>query len=127
VLFLTLLWHWLRGCLLVIDVTGQSMEPALKDGDRLLCARGAALARGAIVAWSCPGARSDAEYLIKRVVALPGEVHGTGVIAAGAVWLEGDAGGRSFDSRLVGSIPLARVRAVALARLSDGRLTDLRK
>lgn len=40
---------WLRGQLLVVEVEGMSMAPALLPGDRLLCARRAPITRGAIV------------------------------------------------------------------------------
>ncbi|PXX71663.1 signal peptidase I [Nocardia tenerifensis] len=69
-----------RRKLVLVNVTGASMEPTLRDGDRILVRRRgpAALRRGQIVVlmapeaaqgpqWQCPG------WHVKRVVALAGD------------------------------------------------------
>lgn len=69
-----------RRILVLVNVTGASMEPTLCDGDRILVRRQGAggLRRGRIVVlmapeaaqgreWQCPG------WHVKRVVALPGD------------------------------------------------------
>lgn len=122
----TLLTHWFRRRLLVIEVSGRSMEPTLRRGDLLLCVRGATPTRRAIVVWWHPDGSAGAHYLVKRAVGLAGDRRGGADIPEGYLWLEGDARGESFDSRRVGPISLTRVHAVAIARLADGRLTDLR-
>jgi len=53
-----------------ILVSGTSMEPLLDPGDRLLVSRFVTLARGDIVVLDVPHISG---YLVKRIVALPGE------------------------------------------------------
>ncbi|RDI69253.1 S26 family signal peptidase [Nocardia pseudobrasiliensis] len=69
-----------RRILVLVNVTGVSMEPTLRDGDRILVRRHGptGLRRGRVVVlpapeaargplWQCPG------WHVKRVVALPGD------------------------------------------------------
>lgn len=73
-----------RRWLVVVQVTGPSMEPAYRSGDRALVPRVAGTKLGrdqAVVFEAAPGGRwrtgplsapKDAKWLIKRVTALPG-------------------------------------------------------
>ncbi len=74
-------------------VRGDSMHPALRDGDlihvRRVSSRGTSFARGSIVVAGMPSLSGDNSLLInvKRVVGLPGEL--VRVDGAGAVSIEG--------------------------------------
>lgn len=116
-------------------VRGASMLPALHDGDRIVVERFTplfgALSRGDIVVLHPPS--NDDERYVKRIAALPGDVvrmekgelwigrdrvlvceadrnltH-TWVIPEGHCFVLGDNTERSFDSRLFGPVPMARV------------------
>ena len=90
------------------------MAPALAPGDRLLVlplprsaprAVRATLREGAVVVVAAPS--GSHEHLdVKRVRR----------IGPDGVWVEGDHPTRSTDSRSYGTLPLDRVRAVAVAR-----------
>ncbi|MFC9440467.1 S26 family signal peptidase [Nocardia sp. NPDC057030] len=94
-----------RRMLVLVNVTGASMEPTLRDGDRILVRRRGpgGLRRGRIVVlmapaaaqgpdWQCPG------WHVKRVVALPGDPlpadvpapDGTGLVPRDSVVVFGD-------------------------------------
>jgi signal peptidase I len=129
----------------IIRVQGDSMVPALHDGDRLLAVRPGPwrpLRRGVIVVGRVPAvAGGDGSALfIKRVLALPGETarvpldrlsSGTGVdrfgatidgadatwpVPAGHVFVKGDAYS-SADSASWGTIPRGELVGVVVARL----------
>ena len=133
--------HFLR----IIRVQGDSMVPALHDGDRLLAVRPGPwrpLRRGVIVVGRVPAvAGGDGSALfIKRVLALPGETarvpldrlsSGIGVerfgatidgtnatwpVPAGHVFVKGDAAS-SADSASWGAIPRGELVGVVVARL----------
>jgi signal peptidase I len=110
---------WARRRLVLVTVYGESMEPTLRDGDRVLVRRRrpADLSRGDIAVlaapdgarapeWRCPG------WHVKRVVALPGDpmpdgvasVDDIGRVSEGTVVVFGDnpTGG---DSRHWGPYP----------------------
>jgi signal peptidase I len=117
----TLRWRYA-----VVTVHGQSMEPELADGDRLLTRRCGLrrLRPGQLVIFrepGLPGRRRPAwltgagrdRWVVKRVAAVPGDpvppavrpaVAGTGVVPARMVVVLGDAA-RSQDSRQWGFIP----------------------
>jgi signal peptidase I len=137
---------FLRFCLLVVTVTGQSMAPVLQEGDRLLVwqrwpARW--FRRGQIVVFHQGElVQSERETLhIKRLVALPGEaftarpptirsalddqlieevdqVEQTWQIPPGYVFVCGDHREQSVDSRIWGPLPQHQVRGVVLMKLA---------
>jgi nickel-type superoxide dismutase maturation protease len=79
-------------------VTGDSMAPALRDGDWVLARVAGAAAVGQVVVARRPG---DPMLLVKRVVE----------VTPGGYWLVGDNPAASTDSRHFGPVPqvLARV------------------
>ena len=136
-----MLGHLLR----IIRVEGDSMVPALHDGDRLLAVRPGPwrpLRRGRIVVGRVPAmAGGDGSALfIKRVLALPGEtarvpldrlsagtgverfgatIHGTDAtwpVPAGHVFVKGDALD-SADSVSWGPVPRGELVGVVVAQL----------
>ncbi|MFC4020190.1 S26 family signal peptidase [Micromonospora sp. GCM10011542] len=124
---------------LAVTVEGPSMSPTLLPGDRVLVRRPApaVAAVGTVVLVRRPGPcfhdaagvpeRPDA-YLVKRVVAGPGDVTpdlgadsvlvaGT-IVPAGALVLVGDNRQDSLDSRMWGYLPADRVIGVVSRRVS---------
>jgi signal peptidase I len=108
-----------RRWLIVVDVHGASMEPTYAAGSHLLAVRSAAAARGQVVVLrhrrpaAPPGASA---YLIKRLVALPGDpvpasvraTVGVAVVPAGHCVVLGD-NTDSADSRSWGFVPLSDI------------------
>ena len=93
--------------LLRVAVAGDSMRPALSDGDWLLCRRvgaGARVREGDVVVLERPD--RPGFLLVKRAVRR--EPHGW--------WVEGDNGARSDDSRVFGPVPDDLVLARVVAR-----------
>ncbi|MEV0386260.1 S26 family signal peptidase [Nonomuraea sp. NPDC050643] len=118
-----------RAALVVVTVRGGSMEPALRDGDRVIVARWARrrVRREAVVVCRAPdglvlpGRRptvaADGVLLVKRVAALAGDPQpGGGVVPAGHIYVLGDAG-PGLDSGEFGPIPVAAVVGPVIARL----------
>lgn len=127
-----------------VTVRGTSMEPTYRHGDRVLVRRGAALARGQVTVaelppscgrWQTPPlpltagavAVSGRQWLIKRVVAVPGDPVPRDRAAAlvdvpeervppGKVVLLGDNPDVSHDSRQIGYFPAERVLGAVLGR-----------
>ncbi|MFE7120298.1 S26 family signal peptidase [Streptomyces sp. NPDC057654] len=123
--------------LVSVDVSGDSMEPAFHEGDRVLAHRRTVPTRGAVVVVERPPYRApwpDApvartapahvicarHWFIKRVAAVPGDpVPRTEVpalagapeatVPEGMLVLLGDNRDRSYDSRSVGYFPASRV------------------
>jgi len=133
----------LLGRIVIVTVRGISMEPTFCDGDRILVHRGRKLAVGTVVVVECPKRRSGSsglwkyipsgattlrgrEWMIKRVVATPGDpvpheqVPALAEVAdrcvpPGKLVLLGDNRKASFDSRQLGYIPIERVLGVVLS------------
>ncbi|MFI6600568.1 signal peptidase I [Nonomuraea sp. NPDC050536] len=121
----------LRRQVVVVSVSGASMIPALRHGDRLLVRRvaGETLRRGDVVVLTepvpCrPGAAHRPRWMVKRVVAVPGDAQPSflpawvrrseGVVAPGNLVVLGDNPEFSRDSRHFGAIPADRVVGVVL-------------
>lgn len=126
----------------VVQVSGMSMWPTYRPGDRVLVRRAAGreVGRGAVVVFEPAGrsgwgtgplpAPQGAAWVIKRVTALAGDPVPAEVAAAaraepgaavpeGSLVVVGD-GTSSADSRMWGYLPADRVLGVAVRRLSSG-------
>ncbi|GAA3681892.1 hypothetical protein GCM10022224_052740 [Nonomuraea antimicrobica] len=131
-----------RRTLVVVRVSGVSMWPTYRPGDRVLVRRAAAgrVRRGEVVVFESAGpsgwgtgplpAPQAAAWTIKRVAALAGDPVPDDVAAAvaaepgapvpeGALVVLGD-GESSADSRMWGYLPADRVLGVAVRRMSSG-------
>lgn len=122
-LVLRLIGMFVRRDLLVVEVHGTSMSPALTPGDRLFCSRRSPISVGAIVIRAAGGETPG--YHIKRLAALPGSYVNGRLIPAGYCWIEGDNKATSADSRQLGPIPVAELVAVAVGRLCREGLVDV--
>lgn len=124
---------WARRRLVLVSVTGASMEPTLIDGDRILVRRRGVgeLVRGDIAVLAAPAAaQSDPVSLIcpgwhlKRVAALPGDPmptgvpgsDGTGLVPLGGVVAFGD-NLKGSDSRHWGPYPAEGVLGTFVCRV----------
>ncbi|MGI5176273.1 S26 family signal peptidase [Dactylosporangium sp. CA-152071] len=139
-----LLRLFLRPWWLVVRVHGDSMEPALHDGDLVLARRraGRTPRRGDIVVLRRPAAAAPppgaevvhggptpatpSPWLVKRVAAVPGDplppdvpAAAPGPVPAGMVVVLGDRPG--LDSRLFGPAPLATVHATVVRTIASAR------
>jgi len=97
-----------------IAVDGQSMAPALHQGDYLVATARGRPRSGAIVVVERPD-RPGLE-IVKRVRAVPGEIAGGRLVEAGELWLTGDDPARSTDSRTFGVVARSAVRGVVRFR-----------
>jgi Peptidase S24-like len=86
-----------------VVVRGRSMEPTLRDGDRLLVVPGGRPRAGRVAVVHLPGGRP---LSVKRL-AFPAE---------GGWWVERDNPAEGVDSWQVGAIPAADVVAIAWLR-----------
>jgi signal peptidase I len=128
---------WLRSSLVAVRVVGISMQPTLLEGERVLVRRTttAAVRRGQLVVFAqpqlYPGRPSPDHppWLIKRVVALPGDpaprdfLPGSGisaesVVPPGKLVVLGDNRDHSFDSRRIGYIDGDTMLGVVLRRMT---------
>jgi signal peptidase I len=133
-----------RRRLVVVEVTGPSMEPALSSGDRVLVrrARLSELRPGLVVVVEMPRPNTGGpglppgwppghrEWLIKRVAALPGDrlpagvpspgpdPGHRGVVPPGMFVLLGDNAMWSHDSRVIGCVPAERLLGVMIRPLN---------
>ena len=131
--------------MLLVTVRGESMAPALHEGDRVLVVRRWPLRRGAIVAVRVAPAPDEPPWLwVKRAIALEGQqarvprahlhpdaapersggrADGDDVVwdvPAGHVFVRGDAAS-SADSATWGPIPRSAVAGVMVRRLGSRR------
>ncbi|MFI6710684.1 S26 family signal peptidase [Nonomuraea sp. NPDC050478] len=129
-----------RRRLVIVQVTGPSMLPVYRSGDRVLIRRvaGSRLRRGQVVVFESAlegrwrtgplSAPKDSKWLIKRVAALPGDpvppkvTHAVNapegaLVPEGRLVVIGD-GLASADSRNWGYLPADRVLGVVVRRLS---------
>jgi hypothetical protein len=88
----------------VAVVRGRSMEPTLRDGDRLLVRWGRRGRPGQVIVVRLPG---DRPISVKRLVHEDGE----------GAWVERDNPREGVDSWLVGALPPAGVLGVVRCRL----------
>jgi signal peptidase I len=117
---------WLRHRLLVVTVTGTSMQPAFQPGDRVLVRRAAGRVRvGAVLIFAEPPPGPAESWVVKRVAAVAGDavpagvrpaVDGAATVPPGMLVMLGD-GTRSRDSRQWGFVPASQVLGVAVRRL----------
>jgi signal peptidase I len=136
---------YLRRRFAIVTVTGQSMLPALRDGDRILVRR-VGLERiraGDVVVvekpddgdtgWRQPPAVRVAghEWLIKRAAAVPDDplpeifltcwpARPDDLVPAGKLLVLGDNSAGSYDSRAIGYIPGERLLGVLSRRMTGG-------
>ena len=98
------------------EIAEDSMEPTLSDGDWVIgLKRPRGIRRGDVIVLEHP--RREGFDLVKRVAAAPrGRIHGR-TMSSDEVWVESDNPVEgSVDSRILGPIPLNRVRARVLVR-----------
>lgn len=117
---------WLRTRALVVRVTGQSMLPALDDGQKLLARRTSRVpATGTVVVVRPFG---GSLLVVKRVAATAGEVvplevaERAGVLPGdvvppGSLVVLGDNAAASVDSRTWGLLPASSVVAVVVRKM----------
>ncbi len=128
----------------LVTVVGESMRPTFAAGDRVLVrrARIGQLSRGQVVVveepdrngtWAAPpphGRAGRHRWMIKRVVALPGDAPPDAWLPAaagppgphvpdGKFVLLGDNPARSYDSRQLGYFPGDRLLGVVLRRVGQ--------
>jgi len=113
----------------VVTVCGDSMAPALRDGDRLLVRRTRRRGprRGEIAVFAQPLGRTvdGLEWLVKRITAVPGDptpaevlpVVGTALVPAGHLVVRGD-NPHSQDSRHFGWVRFDTLLGVVVRPLT---------
>ncbi|MFD9739624.1 S26 family signal peptidase [Umezawaea sp. NPDC059074] len=118
--------RWVRTRLLVVHVTGPSMAPTFRDGQRVLARRtSGAPANGAVVVAS---PFPDSRLVVKRVAAVAGDVVPAEVVRAagcpvgslvprGSLVLLGDNPRESIDSRVWGFVPVSSVLATVVRKM----------
>lgn len=110
----------------VINVTGRSMLPTYRPGDRVLvrCRPGRTPARGSVVVFRAPP-DLDVPWYVKRVAAVPGDpvpaemraAVPDDVVRSGCVLVLGDHP-HSVDSRLIGYVRCGSVLGTVIRRMA---------
>lgn len=99
----------------LVTVSGSSMEPAYRSGDRVWVKRVPAgavrLGQVVVVRLDVPEGWALEPWSIKRVTA----------IGDGGLWVVGDRPDESYDSRHCGPVPGDRLLGVVVRRASDHR------
>ncbi|WP_219602212.1 S26 family signal peptidase [Nonomuraea indica] len=124
---------WLRRRYVLVSVSGASMEPAYRSGDRVWVRRTTAdgVRAGQVVVVRLPhpetGEAGPARpWSIKRVAAAPGEPvpeHGVpgwepgARVPPGCLVVHGDNAGDSYDSRHCGHVPGDRLLGLVVRRV----------
>jgi signal peptidase I len=106
---------WLRP--FRVEVAGTSMEPALGEGDWLVATRAGRINRGSVVVLRHPDGSLD---LVKRVVAVPGDVIESGPLGPDEYLVIGDNLARSTDGRSFGTVGRDAIEGVVRLRYRPG-------
>jgi inner membrane protease subunit 1 len=93
-----------------VEIEGPSMAPTLLPGDWVIVVTPPSYRRGDVVVVEHPG--RPAYEMVKRLVALPGDVVGERTLGPDEYWIEGD-GPASTDSRHFGPVTRGALRARA--------------
>lgn len=140
VLLAILVW-WARRRLVLVTIDGLSMEPTLRNGDRVLVYRPRRvtprrhqvivlepLPNTAIAKGQGAALHSEHRFVAKRVAAISGDLwpalqfdNGHSRVPQGTVVVLGDNRDSSFDSRHYGVVPVGRVLGVVTFRLRGTR------
>jgi signal peptidase I len=128
----------LRSRFVVVRVTGVSMEPVLREGQRVLVRRVGVgvVQRGDIVVFALASVRmkqpGDPPWMVKRAVAISGDpipyesISSSSIaerthVPAGQIVVRGDNPIRSFDSRQAGFIDGSALLGVVVRELRSER------
>ncbi|MEU4832731.1 S26 family signal peptidase [Streptosporangium sp. NPDC023615] len=128
---------WLRRGLLIAEVSGASMLPSYRSGDRLLAVRrrpGGPLRAGQVILMRHPGPTVKNRWLVKRVAAVAGEpvpsdfksdaiskeqtILPGDTVPEGHALILGDNQAHSMDSRQLGFVSLNDLVAVVTRRIN---------
>ncbi|MGH2673903.1 MAG: S26 family signal peptidase [Actinomycetota bacterium] len=96
-----------------VEVTGESMAPALLPGDWLVATRRGTIRRGSVVVLAHP---IDGLDLVKRVAGVPGDDVGDRVLGPAEFLVVGDNAGASTDGRSFGPVDRRLIEGVVRAR-----------
>lgn len=101
----------------VLEVKGNSMFPAIHDGDKVRIEKGydleSKIEKRDIVVFHLPGPNARVDPYAKRVLYLPGEEAPNGkILGDHEWWVEGDSKATSKDSRYFGPIQGIEARVI---------------
>jgi signal peptidase I len=130
----TVVLLWLRRAYLLVSVSGRSMEPTLRSGQRVLARRTDLLRvrRGdVVVLYPPPDAPDEEVLLVKRIFAMPGDPVPParvpklrdlpdGRVPPAHLVVLGDNPPWSLDSRQLGLFPADRLVGVLVKHRSQG-------